>query len=123
MFVIGKKLESSRLQKAISRQGSQAVKLTNCRPKDNRVAGALISLKIGNRASIGDGGGEHTGAANENAFVLEAGDRLPRLFGDKDRSLTEEADITLGYRHKAVGFDLVRLRSSWMKWQRAPYGQ
>ncbi len=46
---------------------------------------------------MGEGGGEYTGAAaNEKAFVLEAGDRLLRLFGDSDRSLTEDADRTFG---------------------------
>lgn len=76
---------------------------------------------MGNLVSMGEGGGEHTGAAaNENVFVLEAGDRLHKLFGDRDKSFSEEADITLGNKHKAVGFDLDRLRSSWMKWQRVP---
>lgn len=49
---------------------------------------------MGNLASIGEGGGELTGAANEKAFVLEAGDRLLKLFGDRDRSLTDDADNT-----------------------------
>ena len=31
-------------------------------------------MKIGNRLSIGDGGGEHEKSPNGNAFKLEAGD-------------------------------------------------
>lgn len=75
-------------------------------------------------------------AANENALVLLAGDKLLRLLGDMERSLTDEAE-SMGplppwqpraaaageNRHNDDGLPLARLRSSWMKWQRAPYGQ
>lgn len=75
-------------------------------------------------------------AANEKALVLLAGDRLLRLLGDMERSLTEDAEsmgplppwqlraAAVGEnRHSEDGLPLVRWRSSWMKWQRAPYGQ